>query len=132
MSALNQYLHQPLIRRSSTHYEHLHPKLALASQYQTQRQLQRRSLPFHLLFSLMVQTAFITLFRFGIYLVDHAKMPLNMWLAGLVLLARLIEPMWLLSHLDQSIRQMKKAIQQIEKPEGPVLNFPYRSLTHYR
>nr|WP_241098242.1 ABC transporter ATP-binding protein [Providencia rettgeri] len=131
MSALNQYaLHQPLIRRSSTHYEHLHPKLALASQYQTQRQLQRRSLPFHLLFSLMVQTAFITLFGFGIYLVDHAKMPLNMWLAGLVLLARLIEPMWLLSHLDQSIRQMKKAIQQIEKAlKAPVLNFPYRSLT---
>lgn len=131
MSALNQYaLHQPLIRRSSTHYEHLHPKLALASQYQTQRQLQRRSLPFHLLFSLMVQTAFITLFGFGIYLVDHAKMPLNMWLAGLVLLARLIEPMWLLSHLDQSIRQMKKAIQQIEKAlKAPVLTFPYRSLT---
>lgn len=131
MSTLNQYaLHQPLIRRSSTHYEQLHPKLALASQYQTQRQLQRRSLPFHLLFSLMVQTAFITLFGFGIYLVEHAKMPLNMWLAGLVLLARLIEPMWLLSHLDQSIRQMKKAIQQIEKAlKTPVLTFPYRSST---
>ncbi|EML0363479.1 ABC transporter ATP-binding protein [Providencia rettgeri] len=131
MSALNQYaLHQPLIRRSNTHYEQLHPKLALASQYQTQRQLQRRSLPFHLLFSLMVQTAFITLFGFGIYLVDHAKMPLNMWLAGLVLLARLIEPMWLLSHLDQSIRQMKKSIQRIEIAlQAPVLTFPYRSST---
>lgn len=129
VSALNQYaLHQPLIRRSSAHHEQLHPKLALASQYQTQRQLQRKSLPFHLLFSLMVQTAFITLFGFGIYLVDHAKMPLNMWLAGLVLLARLIEPMWLLSHLDQSIRQMKKAVQQIEKAlQTPVLVFPYRT-----
>ena len=130
MSALNQYaLHQPLIRRSNTHYEQLHPKLALASQYQTQRQLQRRSLPFHLLFSLMVQTAFITLFGFGIYLVDHAKMPLNMWLAGLVLLARLIEPMWLLSHLDQSIRQMKKSISLAGSGINISLSFIN---THYR
>ncbi|MCB6146015.1 hypothetical protein LHK12_16000 [Providencia rettgeri] len=85
-------------------------------------------MPFHLLFSLMVQTVFITLFGYGIYLVEHAEMPLNLCLAGLVLLARLIEPIWLLSHLDLSIRQMKKAAQQIEKAlQTPVLVFPYRT-----
>ncbi|MEQ5113764.1 ABC transporter ATP-binding protein [Providencia vermicola] len=129
ISILGKYaLHQPLIRLSGTHHEKLHPKLALTAQYQAQKQLQRKSLPFHLLFSLMVQTAFITLFGLGIYLINKTEITLSLWLAGMVLLARLIEPLWLLSHLDQSVRQLRKSIQQVEKAlQTPEITFPNQS-----
>lgn len=129
INALDQYaLHQPLIRRSRSHHEALHPKLPLTSQYQNQKQLQRRSLPFHLLFSLMVQSAFIAFFVIGIHLINHTEITLSLWIAGMVLLARLIEPLWLLSHLDQAVRQSKKSIRQVEKAlQTAELRFPQRT-----
>lgn len=46
----------------------------------------------------------------------------------MVLLARLIEPLWLLSHLDQAVRQSKKSIQQVEKTlQTAELLFPHRT-----
>ncbi|MGG4609889.1 ATP-binding cassette domain-containing protein [Providencia sp. Me31A] len=130
INTIDQFaLHQPLIRRSNmSHEQQQGLKYALASQYQSQQQLQYKSLPFHLLFSIMVQTAFISLFGLGIYLVSHTQITLSLCLASMVLLARMIEPLWMLSHLDQTIRQSKKSLQQVENAlETPELIFPYRT-----
>ncbi|GAB1440236.1 ABC transporter ATP-binding protein [Providencia sp.] len=130
INAIDQFaLHQPLIRRSNMSYEQQQGlKLVLASQHQSQQQLQRRSLPFHLLFSVIIQATFISLFGLGIYLVSHAQITLSLCLASLVLLARMIEPLWMLSHLDQTIRQSKKSLQQVESAlKTPEITFPYRT-----
>lgn len=127
---LDQFaLHQPLIRRAGiSHAQQQQLICAFASQHQTQTQLQRQSLPFHLLFSCAIQVIFIALFYLGIQKVSQAEMPLSLWLAGMVLLARFIEPLWLLSHLDQSVRQAKQSIEQLESAlNTPELTFPYRA-----
>lgn len=123
ISALDNFAtHQPLIRRAGvSQNQQKNLELALNSQYHTQKQLQRQSLPFHLLFSLSIQIIFIGLFcagvlsMMGIFSVNNTTLNLNVWLAGMLLLARFIEPLWLLSHLDQALRQSKKAIAQIEQ-----------------
>lgn len=127
---LDQFaLHQPLIRRAGvSQSQHQQLTSALASQYQTQKQLQRQSLPFHLLFSGAIQIIFIALFYLGIQKMSQGDMPLSLWLAGMVLLARFIEPLWLLSHLNQSLRQAKQSIKQVESALiTPELAFPYRA-----
>ncbi|WP_273827786.1 ATP-binding cassette domain-containing protein [Providencia rettgeri] len=127
---LDQFaLHQPLIRRAGvSQSQHQQLTSALASQYQTQKQLQRQSLPFHLLFSSAIQIIFIALFYLGIQKMNQGDMPLSLWLAGMVLLARFIEPIWLLSHLNQSLRQAKQSIEQVESALiTPELVFPYRA-----
>ncbi|EPL6454759.1 ATP-binding cassette domain-containing protein [Providencia rettgeri] len=129
---LDQFaLHQPLIRRAGvSQSQHQQLTSALASQYQTQKQLQRQSLPFHLLFSSAIQIIFIALFYLGIQKMNQGDMPLSLWLAGMVLLARFIEPIWLLSHLNQSLRQAKQSIEQVESALiTPELVFPYRAPT---
>lgn len=123
ISALDNFAtHQPLIRRAGvSQNQQKNLELVLNTQYHTQKQLQRQSLPFHLLFSLSIQIIFIGLFcagvlsMMGIFLVNNTTLSLNIWLAGMLLLARFIEPLWLLSHLDQALRQSKKAISQIEQ-----------------
>lgn len=127
---LDQFaLHQPLIRRAGvSQIQHQQLTCALTSQYQTQKQLQRQSLPFHLLFSGTIQVIFIALFYLGIQEMNQGDMPLSLWLAGMVLLARFIEPLWLLSHLNQSVRQAKQSIKQVESALiTPELTFPYRA-----
>ncbi|EPL9571865.1 ATP-binding cassette domain-containing protein [Providencia rettgeri] len=127
---LDQFaLHQPLIRRTGVNQsQHQQLTSALTSQYQTQKQLQRQSLPFHLLFSGAIQIIFIALFYLGIQKMIQGDMPLSLWLAGMVLLARFIEPLWLLSHLNQSLRQAKQSIKQVESALiTPGLAFPYRA-----
>lgn len=127
---LDQFaLHQPLIRRAGvSQSQHQQLTSALASQYQTQKQLQRQSLPFHLLFSGAIQIIFIALFYLGIQKMIQGDIPLSLWLAGMVLLARFIEPLWLLSHLNQSLRQAKQSIKQVESALiTPELVFPYRA-----
>ncbi|MDF4405570.1 ATP-binding cassette domain-containing protein, partial [Vibrio parahaemolyticus] len=74
------------------------------------------------------QVIFIALFYLGIQEMNQGDMPLSLWLAGMVLLARFIEPLWLLSHLNQSVRQAKQSIKQVESALiTPELTFPYRA-----
>ena len=136
ISALDSFsIHQPLIRRAGiSQNQQQNLELALNNQYQTQKQLQNQSLPFHLFFSLSIQIIFIGLFcagilsMMGIFLVNNTMLTLNSWLAGMLLLARFIEPLWLLSHLDQSLRQSKKSITQIEQVlKTDALSFPEKS-----
>ncbi|MCW2256938.1 ATP-binding cassette subfamily B protein [Providencia alcalifaciens] len=121
--------HQPLIRRAGvSHQEQQNLKQSLTQQYQTQKQLQYRSLPFHLLFSLCIQITFIGLLAAGLFSVHHNGLTLNMWLASMLLLAHFIEPLWLLSHLDQALRQAKKSLNQItEALSTPELAFMHSS-----
>ena len=136
-NALDEFAtHQPLIRKADkNHAQKVNLTLALKYQYNTQKQLQNKSLPFHLFFSLSIQIIFISLFCVGLFAVlgsvkhHNAPFTLDMWLAGMLLLARFIEPLWLLSHLDQSLRQAKKAIHQIDRVlKREELVFPHSSL----
>ncbi|EMN4130571.1 MULTISPECIES: ATP-binding cassette domain-containing protein [Providencia] len=117
--------HQPLFRRAGISQQQQQSlELSLAQQYQTQKELQRRSLPFHLLFSFAIQVSFIGLFALCLLAVNHGTLTLSMWLAAMLLLARFIEPLWLLSHLDQALRQAKKSLNQIAQAlETPELHF---------
>lgn len=122
-NALDEFAtHQPLIRKADkNHAQKSSLTLALKSQYNIQKKLQYKGLPLHLFFSLSIQIIFISLFCLGLFIVvegvkiHNAPFTLEMWLAGMLLLARFIEPLWLLSHLDQSLRQTKKAINQINR-----------------
>lgn len=76
--------------------------------------LLQRSLPYHIAFSLCIQTIFIIVLVGGVWSINSNGLSLTGWLAIVVLIARFIEPLYQLSHIDQALRQSKQALKQIE------------------
>ena len=110
----NFALHQPLLRRAGKDHQ-LQNSLghSLVEQFHSQRRLQRQSLPYHLLFSLGVQIFFIGVLAAGAWMTSQQSLHPALWLGLMLLIARMIEPLWLLSHLDQALRQAQQALTQI-------------------
>ncbi len=112
----NFALHQPLLRRAGKDHQ-LQNSLShsLVEQFNSQRRLQRQSLPYHLLFSLGVQIFFIGVLAAGAWMTSQQNLHPALWLGLMLLIARMIEPLWLLSHLDQALRQAQQALTQINQ-----------------
>ncbi|WP_274371105.1 ATP-binding cassette domain-containing protein [Morganella morganii] len=108
--------HQALLRKSgkmSGTAQQL--QQTLSAQHESQIRLLRRSLPYHLLSGLLIQSVFIVILIAGARLVSHGSVTLNGWLAVMVLIARFIEPLNQLSHIDQALRQAKAALNATEQ-----------------
>lgn len=108
--------HQALLRKSgqmSGAAQQL--QQTLSAQHESQIRLLRRSLPYHLLSGLLIQLIFIVILIAGAWQVSHGTITLNGWLAVMVLIARFIEPLNQLSHIDQALRQAKAALNAAEQ-----------------
>lgn len=108
--------HQALLRKSgqmSGAAQQL--QQTLSGQHESQIRLLRRSLPYHLLSGLLIQLIFIVILITGAWQVSHGTITLNGWLAVMVLIARFIEPLNQLSHIDQALRQSKAALNAAEQ-----------------
>lgn len=108
--------HQALLRKSgqmSGAVQQL--QQTLSAQHESQIRLLRRSLPYHLLSGLLIQLIFIVILIAGAWQVSHGTITLNGWLAVMVLIARFIEPLNQLSHIDQALRQAKAALNAAEQ-----------------
>ncbi|MET4879265.1 ABC transporter ATP-binding protein/permease [Morganella morganii] len=108
--------HQALLRKSgqmSGAAQQL--QQTLSGQHESQIRLLRRSLPYHLLSGLLIQLIFIVILIAGAWQVSHGTITLNGWLAVMVLIARFIEPLNQLSHIDQALRQAKAALNAAEQ-----------------
>ena len=102
----------------------------LLDQHQQQVQLLQRSLPYHLIFSLCIQVIFIAVLVIGVVNVDINTLTLTQWLAVVVLIARFIEPLFQLSHIDQALRQSKQSLTLIKNTlDAPTLQSPKQSDT---
>ncbi|QQO72559.1 ATP-binding cassette domain-containing protein [Morganella morganii] len=108
--------HQALLRKSgqmSGAAQQL--QQTLSGQHESQIRLLRRSLPYHLLSGLLIQLIFIVILIAGAWQVSHGTITLNGWLAVMVLIARFIEPLNQLSHIDQALRQAKAVLNAAEQ-----------------
>lgn len=108
--------HQALLRKSgqmSGAVQQL--QQTLSAQHESQIRLLHRSLPYHLLSGLLIQLIFIVILIAGAWQVSHGTITLNGWLAVMVLIARFIEPLNQLSHIDQALRQAKAALNAAEQ-----------------
>lgn len=108
--------HQALLRKSgqmSGAVQQL--QQILSAQHESQIRLLRRSLPYHLLSGLLIQLIFIVILIAGAWQVSHSTITLNGWLAVMVLIARFIEPLNQLSHIDQALRQAKAALNAADQ-----------------
>ncbi|MBG3079502.1 ABC transporter ATP-binding protein [Proteus mirabilis] len=102
----------------------------LLDQHHQQVQLLQRSLPYHLIFSLCIQVIFIAVLVIGVVNVDINTLTLTQWLAVVVLIARFIEPLFQLSHIDQALRQSKQSLTLIKNTlDAPTLQSPKQSDT---
>lgn len=102
----------------------------LLDQHHQQVQLLQRSLPYHLIFSLCIQVIFIAVLVIGVVNVDINTLTLTQWLAVVVLIARFIEPLFQLSHIDQALRQSKQSLTLIKNTlDAPSLQSPKQSDT---
>lgn len=102
----------------------------LLDQHHQQVQLLQRSLPYHLIFSLCIQVIFIAVLAIGVVNVDINTLTLTQWLAVVVLIARFIEPLFQLSHIDQALRQSKQSLTLIKNTlDAPSLQSPKQSDT---
>ncbi|CRL62579.1 ABC transporter ATP-binding protein [Proteus vulgaris] len=102
----------------------------LLDQHQQQVQLLQLSLPYHLIFSLCIQVIFIAVLVIGVVNVDINTLTLTQWLAVVVLIARFIEPLFQLSHIDQALRQSKQSLTLIKNTlDAPSLQSPKQSGT---
>lgn len=121
--------HQALLRKSgqmSGAAQQL--QQTLSGQHESQIRLLRRSLPYHLLSGLLIQLIFIVILIAGAWQVSHGTITLNGWLAVMVLIARFIEPLNQLSHIDQALRQAKAALNAAEQElRGKTLCSPVHS-----
>lgn len=100
----------------------------LLTQHTQQVNLLQRSLPYHLMFSFSIQLIFIAVLVIGVLSVDAHKLSLMEWLAIVVLMARFIEPLFQLSHIDQALRQSKQSLGLIKTAlDTPVLQSPAQS-----
>ena len=77
--------------------------------------LLRQSLPYHLLFSAGLQLTLLAALWFGAHEVLAQRLNVAQWLALMIVLARLLEPLLQLSHLDQALRQLKSAWAQLRQ-----------------
>lgn len=121
--------HQALLRKSG-HNTQFSQQLRqdLLAQHHQQVQLLQRSLPYHLIFSLCIQVIFIAVLVIGGVNVDANKLTLAQWLAIIVLIARFIEPLFQLSHIDQALRQSKQSLTLIKNAlNTPTLHSPIES-----
>lgn len=121
--------HQALLRKSgrnSLFSQQLQQDLL--AQHHQQVQLLQRSLPYHLIFSLCIQVIFIAVLVIGVINVDANHLTLAQWLAVVVLIARFIEPLFQLSHIDQALRQSKQSLTLIKNAlNTPILHSPIES-----
>lgn len=102
----------------------------LLAQHHQQVQLLQRSLPYHLIFSFCIQVIFIAVLVIGAMNVDANTLTLTQWLAVVVLIARFIEPLFQLSHIDQALRQSKQSLTLIKNAlDAPTLQSPKQSDT---
>lgn len=100
----------------------------LLAQHHQQVQLLQRSLPYHLIFSFCIQVIFIAVLVIGAMNVDTNTLSLTQWLAVVVLIARFIEPLFQLSHIDQALRQSKQSLTLIKNAlDAPALQSPKQS-----
>lgn len=123
--------HQALLRKSgrNTLFSQQLQQDLLAQHHQ-QVQLLQRSLPYHLIFSLCIQVIFIAVLVIGVVNVDINTLTLMQWLAVVVLIARFIEPLFQLSHIDQALRQSKQSLTLIKNTlDAPTLQSPKQSDT---
>ncbi|WP_193014990.1 ATP-binding cassette domain-containing protein [Proteus sp. FME41] len=123
--------HQALLRKSgrNTLFSQQLQQDLLAQHHQ-QVQLLQRSLPYHLIFSLCIQVIFIAVLVIGAMNVDANTLSLTQWLAVVVLIARFIEPLFQLSHIDQALRQSKQSITSIKNAlDTLILQSPTQSDT---
>ncbi|WP_413495624.1 ATP-binding cassette domain-containing protein [Morganella psychrotolerans] len=108
--------HQALLRKSEQLSDTAQQlEQTLSAQQQSQVQVLRRSLPYHLLFSLLIQLLFIVVLVWGALQVSGGTVALSGWLAVMVLIARFIEPLHQLSHIDQALRQAGAALNAINR-----------------
>lgn len=123
--------HQALLRKSGRNTQFSQQlQQDLLAQHHQQVQLLQRSLPYHLIFSLCIQVIFIAVLVFGVINVDANKLTLAQWLAVVVLIARFIEPLFQLSHIDQALRQSKQSLTLIKNTlNTPMLHSPAESET---
>ncbi|MDY3695268.1 MAG: ABC transporter ATP-binding protein [Proteus mirabilis] len=123
--------HQALLRKSGRNTQFSQQlQQDLLAQHHQQVQLLQRSLPYHLIFSLCIQGIFIAVLVFGVINVDANKLTLAQWLAVVVLIARFIEPLFQLSHIDQALRQSKQSLTLIKNAlDAPTLQSPKQSDT---
>ncbi|ENX5420579.1 ATP-binding cassette domain-containing protein [Proteus mirabilis] len=121
--------HQALLRKSERNTQFSQQlQQDLRAQHHQQVQLLQRSLPYHLIFSLCIQVIFITVLVIGVINIDANQLTLAQWLAVVVLIARFIEPLFQLSHIDQALRQSKQSLTLIKNAlDTPILHSPIKS-----
>lgn len=106
--------YQALLRKSgrnSQFSQQLQQDLLI--QHTEQVRLLQHSLPYHIIFSLCIQIIFIAVLVIGALNVHANRLSLMEWIAIIVLIARFIEPLFQLSHIDQALRQSKKSLMLI-------------------
>ncbi|WYW99705.1 ABC transporter ATP-binding protein [Proteus vulgaris] len=123
--------HQALLRKSGRNTLFSQQlQQDLLDQHHQQVQLLQRSLPYHLIFSLCIQVIFIAVLVIGAVNIDINTLTLTQWLAVVVLIARFIEPLFQLSHIDQALRQSKQSLTLIKNTlDAPTLQSPKQSDT---
>lgn len=121
--------HQALLRKSGQMSDAAQQlEQTLSAQQQSQEQVLRRSLPYHLLFSLLIQLLFIVVLVWGALQVSGGTVALSGWLAVMILIARFIEPLHQLSHIDQALRQAGAALNAIRRElSGKIRHSPAQS-----
>ncbi|WP_455922759.1 ATP-binding cassette domain-containing protein [Pseudomonas putida] len=87
---------------------------ALMAQCRGREQLQRRGLPASLALGLVVQGLFALALCLGVRAVVQGQLTPALLLALLVLLARFVEPLSQLAHLDQGLRGAQQALEQLQ------------------
>ena len=121
--------HQALLRKSGRNSQFSQQlQQDLRVQHSEQVSLLQRSLPYHIAFSLCIQIIFIMVLVGGVWSINNNALSLVGWLAIVVLIARFIEPLFQLSHIDQALRQSKQSLTLIKNAlETPRLKSPEQS-----
>lgn len=87
----------------------------LDEHHRSHQLLLRRSLPWHLAFVIALQMLLFLTILFGANAVMTQQLDISHWMALIILLLRLFEPLLQLSHLDQALRQLRHAFRQVEQ-----------------
>uniref|UniRef100_UPI003A8D74AB ATP-binding cassette domain-containing protein n=1 Tax=Salmonella enterica TaxID=28901 RepID=UPI003A8D74AB len=107
--------HQALLRSSDTQSSASGALMQqLDEHHRSHLLLLRRSLPWHLAFVIALQMLLFLTILFGGNAVMIQYLDIPHWLALIILLLRLSEPLLQLSHLDQAFRQLRYAFSQIQ------------------
>ncbi|WP_411165483.1 ATP-binding cassette domain-containing protein [Klebsiella oxytoca] len=87
----------------------------LADHHRAHDALLRQSLPYHLSFRAGLLLTLLAALWFGSHEVLVQRLNVAQWLALMIVLARLLEPLLQLSHLEQALRQLKNACAQLRQ-----------------